>query len=593
MSISLIKNILTRNDCYKSGRTIKPIGMQLHTIGTAQNTAKSLAEYWNQSGISACVHYCIDAEVPDKVLQFLSDTTRSWADAGFGNSNLITVELMESDFMRYTGGSNYIITNETKFKADVTRAYNTAVKFFAMKCKEYGWNPQAKLPNGLYVVSSHDEGRRAGVSSGHVDPTHIWNKYGWTMDKFRADVKAAMGGSINVEEPIEPKYYRVRISWADEKSQIGAYEKLENAKANCPVGYSVFDDNGKAVYTPEVYGTQTSEFASLTEIQATNKLLGICKEVAVKHKLFPSVATAQTVLESGYCKTELAIKGNNVCGMKTSLSGNTWPNSTWDGKSKVNIRTAEQKPNGSVYYIYADFRKYPCIEDSVADRCAYILGAKNGSKLRYEGITNCKNYREQITLIKNGGYATDVSYVNKICGIIERFGLDKYDHLVFSSTEPETPQIPEQPETPIVPSEPEKPYRVGTGWENGKCVNQHNAFDILANAKKDADTASKSKKKTYYVFDKSGTILYKAKYTSENAVFAPYSIKTLTPNLRIRKSPNGQIWTENGVEKHTGINVLTIVDEKEVNGEIWGLLLAYKKECNGWVCLSPEYVKKV
>jgi hypothetical protein len=33
--------------------------------------------------------------------------------------------------MKYTGGANYIITNETKFKADVTRAYNTAVEFFA------------------------------------------------------------------------------------------------------------------------------------------------------------------------------------------------------------------------------------------------------------------------------------------------------------------------------------------------------------------------------------------------------------------------------------------------------------------------------
>jgi len=73
----------------------------------------------------------VDAETPRLVYQFLPDDRRAWADAGFGNSSLITVELMESDYMKYTGGANYIITNEPKFKADVTRAYNTAVEFFA------------------------------------------------------------------------------------------------------------------------------------------------------------------------------------------------------------------------------------------------------------------------------------------------------------------------------------------------------------------------------------------------------------------------------------------------------------------------------
>ena len=44
--------------------------------------------------------------------------------------------------------------------------------------------------------------------------------------------------------------YRVRKSWKDEKSQIGAYKSLENAKKACKQGYSVFDENGKVVYTP-------------------------------------------------------------------------------------------------------------------------------------------------------------------------------------------------------------------------------------------------------------------------------------------------------------------------------------------------------
>ena len=42
--------------------------------------------------------------------------------------------------------------------------------------------------------------------------------------------------------------YRVRKSWDNPKSQLGAYKTLDNAKKNCPGGYYVFDSNGKIVY---------------------------------------------------------------------------------------------------------------------------------------------------------------------------------------------------------------------------------------------------------------------------------------------------------------------------------------------------------
>ena len=49
------------------------------------------------------------------------------------------------------------------------------------------------------------------------------------------------------------KYYRVRKSWDDAKSQLGAYTILTNAKAMADKhpGYEVYDWNGKQVY-PEV-----------------------------------------------------------------------------------------------------------------------------------------------------------------------------------------------------------------------------------------------------------------------------------------------------------------------------------------------------
>lgn len=55
---------------------------------------------------------------------------------------------------------------------------------------------------------------------------------------------------FNVKKSAEPEHwYRIRKTWADAKSQKAAYKDLEQAKKSCPEGYSVFDWNGKAVYT--------------------------------------------------------------------------------------------------------------------------------------------------------------------------------------------------------------------------------------------------------------------------------------------------------------------------------------------------------
>lgn len=53
-------------------------------------------------------------------------------------------------------------------------------------------------------------------------------------------------------EKLTTGYYRVRKSWADSKSQLGAYRILANAKAKADAnsGYSVFSNDGKVVYAP-------------------------------------------------------------------------------------------------------------------------------------------------------------------------------------------------------------------------------------------------------------------------------------------------------------------------------------------------------
>lgn len=58
-------------------------------------------------------------------------------------------------------------------------------------------------------------------------------------------------------------WYRVRKSWSDEKSQIGAYQFFEKAvaKALANPGYSVFDESGNVAYVPPVNNTvKTMEY---------------------------------------------------------------------------------------------------------------------------------------------------------------------------------------------------------------------------------------------------------------------------------------------------------------------------------------------
>ena len=174
-------------------------------------------------------------------------------------------------------------------------------------------------------------------------------------------------------------------------------------------------------------GLQATALKGLSEAEVVKKVGALFTADQKKSGILASVSLAQFILESGYGSTELAQNANNCFGMKKSLSGNTWGGSTWDGKSIYTKKTQEDDGSGRLYTITADFRKYPCVEDSIADHSAYLLGAMNGSKKRYAGLQGCIDYKKAVQIIKDGGYATDTKYVSKICSIIERWNLTQYD----------------------------------------------------------------------------------------------------------------------------------------------------------------------
>ena len=189
-------------------------------------------------------------------------------------------------------------------------------------------------------------------------------------------------------------------------------------------------------------GLQASSLKDLSDADVIKKVGSLFTADMKKSGILASVSLAQFILESGYGKSELAQKANNVFGMKKSLSGNTWSESTWDGKSVYTKKTQEDDGTGKHYTITADFRKYPCVEDSIADHSAYLLGAKNGTKKRYPGLKGCKDYKKAVQIIKDGGYATSTTYVSKLCEIIERWKLTQYDAKTDESAEKKKSETP-------------------------------------------------------------------------------------------------------------------------------------------------------
>lgn len=152
-----------------------------------------------------------------------------------------------------------------------------------------------------------------------------------------------------------------------------------------------------------------------------------------KTGILASVTVAQAILESGYGSTDLAVVANNLFGMKATLSGNNWP-SEWDGQTYTK-ETKEQDASGREYTVTAAFRKYASHAASIKDHSDYLAGAKNGSAFRYAGLIGETDYKTAIAIIKNGGYATDTKYIEKICNIIQRWDLTQYDTAERSEAE--------------------------------------------------------------------------------------------------------------------------------------------------------------
>ena len=181
------------------------------------------------------VHYYVDNIC---AWQNLPHSLSGWHAAdgsGNGNRRTIAIECIMS----------------SAYNSVDKKSEDNAAKLAAALLKQYGLDI-----NHLYT-HTHWLNVRDG-RNGTIDQLNtMYNRYKmcpayilphWA--EFKKKVQSYLNaGTSTISAPSTKQLYRVRKSWADAKSQLGAYSSLENAKKACKTGYSVFDNSGRVVYT--------------------------------------------------------------------------------------------------------------------------------------------------------------------------------------------------------------------------------------------------------------------------------------------------------------------------------------------------------
>lgn len=227
---------LTKNECYKVGKTITPRGVMIHSTGANNpNVSRYVpgndeigrnknSNHWDRSDLEVCVHAFIGKFADNKVgtVQTLPWNRRAWhcgsGKNGSANNTHISFEICEDG-----------LNDPTYFSL----VYQEAVELTAMLCDTYKLDP---LKDG--VVICHQEGFQRGIASNHADVLHWFPKNGKSMDDFRDDVNKIMKGEDDGMLTYEQwkgymEQYRKELAglpipeWA---VKTGEWEKAEDRK---------------------------------------------------------------------------------------------------------------------------------------------------------------------------------------------------------------------------------------------------------------------------------------------------------------------------------------------------------------------------
>lgn len=225
-----------------TGLSLNHSGQRTHSIDritphcvVGQLSAETICACF-PAGRDASCNYGIGTD--GRVSLCVEEKNRSWCSSSSANDQrAITIECA---------------SDKTEPYAMNSAVYATLIKLCTDICKRNG---KKKL---LWFADKDKSLNYSPKSDEMVITVHRWfaNKScpgNWLyarLGDLAAKVTAALGGTAQTPSADTSIWYRVRKTWADSKSQLGAYRSLANAKACADknAGYSVFDESGKAIY---------------------------------------------------------------------------------------------------------------------------------------------------------------------------------------------------------------------------------------------------------------------------------------------------------------------------------------------------------
>lgn len=203
----------------------------IHCI-VGQWTAKQGCDYFATTDRECSSNYIVGKD--GSIGLSVEEKDRSWCSSSSSNDHrAITIEVASDT------SAPYAVTDA---------AYNALITLCADICKRNGikellWKADKSL---IGQVDQQNMSVHRWFANKSCPGDYLYERHG----DIAAKVNKLLGAT-NTATPSTPTttYYRVRKTWSDAKSQIGAYKVLANAKkiADSNPGYYVFDDAGTDV----------------------------------------------------------------------------------------------------------------------------------------------------------------------------------------------------------------------------------------------------------------------------------------------------------------------------------------------------------
>lgn len=130
---------------------------------------------------------------------------------------------------------------------------------------------------------------------------------------------------------------------------------------------------------------------------------------AQEHDLYPSVIFAQSILESGWGRSRLAVKYNNLFGIKGYNTDHKVRTTTYE---KINGRRVAHKTSFRVFSSWGEAIQYH--------------GDLLSTDSRYQHAAQAQSYDEYIKLIAEQ-YASEPEYADLVVQLVEHYDLDRWD----------------------------------------------------------------------------------------------------------------------------------------------------------------------